>query len=327
MAKLLNLIWEDFEDGEFVKNHVFYSWQSDLPNNSNRTFIEKCIHQSLKELNVSETFDIEFRIDRDTMNEMGTPDIANTIFAKIDRAKLFIADVSIINSDYQKRKTPNPNVLVELGYAAKAIGWERIICVFNTDYGSFEDLPFDIKFRRPLCYNLNDKNRSEVKKQIVGAIKNNISSLDSKGFIEIKDVGSYLVIESSDFYNVLENNVKSILGDSKLREKHGFTNESYLIEIWDDFLYRIENDEPSQETDIQYYISIEFIDDTYSANEVKDKLCSVNFQILEKFKQINFTNYKVYSAFEIISRGYSPSQKRNYDALSDDILKRMEISF
>lgn len=309
-----------------MKNHVFYSWQSDLPNNNNRSFIESCIKKALKELNGSETFDIEFCIDRDTMNETGTPDIANTIFAKIDKSKLFIADVSIINSDYGKRKTPNPNVLIELGYAAKVLGWDRIICLFNTDYGSFNDLPFDVKFRRPLCYSLTDKNKLEVKKQIAEVIKNNISLVDSKKFVSVNEVGSYLVLESSEFYNVLQADVERILSDSKIRKKYGFTNDNYSVEIWDDLLDRIDKGEPSEDTDIQHFISIEFTDDVYSFNEVKNEICSVTFQLSERFKQINFSNRKVYSAFEIISRGYSPSEKRDYSGLSDEIVKRFSIN-
>ncbi|MBR9648574.1 hypothetical protein [Clostridium tyrobutyricum] len=307
-----------------MKNHVFYSWQSDLPNKNNRSFIEDCIKKALKELNSSETFDIEFCIDRDTMNEAGTPDIANTIFAKIEKSKLFIADVSIINSDYGKRKTSNPNVLIELGYAAKVLGWDRIICLFNVDYGSFNDLPFDIKFRRPLCYSLTDKNKSEVKKQIAEAIKSNISSVDSKEFISIHEVGSYLVLESSEFYNLLQADVERILSDSKIQKRYGFTNDTYVIEIWDDLLYRIDNGESAEDSDIQHFISIEFTDDIF--NEVRDEKCCISFQLSEKFKQINFSNYKVYSAFEIISRGYSPSEKRDYSGLSDEIIKKFSIN-
>lgn len=33
-----------------MKRTIFYSWQSDLPNNSNRGFIESCIESSLKDL-------------------------------------------------------------------------------------------------------------------------------------------------------------------------------------------------------------------------------------------------------------------------------------
>lgn len=41
---------------------------------------------------------INVEVDRDTKNELGSPDIVNTIFAKIDECDLFVADISIINS-------------------------------------------------------------------------------------------------------------------------------------------------------------------------------------------------------------------------------------
>ena len=47
---------------------VFYSWQSDLPNNSNRGFIESCIVKAVKELARLGPFSIELNIDRDTKN-------------------------------------------------------------------------------------------------------------------------------------------------------------------------------------------------------------------------------------------------------------------
>lgn len=61
-------------------------------------------------------------IDRDTQGLAGAPDIGDSIYDKIDSADIFIADVTIINQDYAGRKTPNPNVLIELGYAIKALG-------------------------------------------------------------------------------------------------------------------------------------------------------------------------------------------------------------
>lgn len=308
-----------------MKNHVFYSWQSDLPNNNNRSFLETCIKEALKELNVSELYDIEFRIDKDTMNETGTPHIANTILSKIEKSKLFIADVSIINSDYEKRKTPNPNVLIELGYAAKVLGWDKIICIFNTDFGSFDNLPFDIKFRRPLSYSLNEKNKSEEKKRLIEAIKNNIKALNSNEFVSINEVGSYLIFESSKFYNQIEDSIKGIFQDVKLQKKYDFTNDDFIIEIWDDLDYRIDNKEPYEETDIEYFISINFTDDTFSSTDNSDKECSIFLSLKEEFKQINFSNNKVYSAFEIISRGYSPSGKgRNYSELSDEFMKKIK---
>src|ERR1019366_9830222 len=50
------------------------------------------------------------------------------------------------------RRTPNPNVLLELGYAAKRLTWDNVICVFNTAFGKTEDLPFDLRHRRMCVY-------------------------------------------------------------------------------------------------------------------------------------------------------------------------------
>jgi hypothetical protein len=51
-----------------------------------------------------------------------------------------------------------PNVLIELGYAKKALGTARVITVWNTAFTRSrpEDLPFDLRGRRgPITYVLN----------------------------------------------------------------------------------------------------------------------------------------------------------------------------
>lgn len=45
-----------------MKLTVFYSWQSDLPNNSNRGFIEDCLKQSLKNFYKSNKLISEYTI-------------------------------------------------------------------------------------------------------------------------------------------------------------------------------------------------------------------------------------------------------------------------
>lgn len=172
-----------------MNNSIFYSWQSDLPSNTNRNFIEGCIKEAIKMMKKTYNFSLEIRIDKDTKDETGTPDIVNTIFNKIEKSKIFVADISIVNSNSEGRKTPNPNVLLELGYASKVVGWERIICIFNKDFGDFEDLPFDLRFRRPLVYSLNDKNKSEVRKDVAKIICDTIIKLDLNGMLydEIND--------------------------------------------------------------------------------------------------------------------------------------------
>lgn len=160
-----------------MKKNIFYSWQSDLPNNTNRGFIEDCIKIALDEIS-NENIHLDIAVDRDTQGESGTPDIANSIFNKIDKCSIFIADISFINSQSSDRKCPNPNVLIELGYAAKTIGWNNIICIFNTEFGKIEELPFDLRFRRPLAYKIENKtNKSKDRKLFSASIKNAILNI------------------------------------------------------------------------------------------------------------------------------------------------------
>ena len=160
-----------------MQTKIFYSWQSDLEKKYNWNFIESCIKKAKKELKSELDVFIEMNLDRDTKGEFGTIDIVETIFKKIDECHIFIADISLINSD-GKKKTPNPNVLIELGYAASKIGWKNIITVFNKKYGEVEDLPFDLKFRRPLIYNYDfdttDEEISKLKKSFILLIKESI---------------------------------------------------------------------------------------------------------------------------------------------------------
>jgi len=154
-----------------MKKIIFYSWQSDLPNGTNRTLIENTLKDTAKEIG-EENADIEPVIDRDTQGVAGAPNIATAIFQKIDSADIFVADVSIIGSA-KKRSVPNPNVLIELGYALKSLGHERIILVFNTAFGKIEKLPFDLRMHRTLIYQCAESvtDRTEIKKGLIRDFK------------------------------------------------------------------------------------------------------------------------------------------------------------
>lgn len=161
---------------------IFYSWQSDLPANETRNLIQDSIKDAVKLLRDTVAIDA----DRDTKGEYGSPDIVQTIFLKIEDCDIFIADVSAVceyhpldkdgNQRSETKLAPNPNVLVELGYAANIIGWENIILVVNTDYGAAGNMPFDIAHHRLATYSLKDKSKGEVKKKlkeiIIGTVEN-----------------------------------------------------------------------------------------------------------------------------------------------------------
>lgn len=154
---------------------IFYSWQSDLPKNKTRYFIRECIDEAIELAQESEA--IEAERDEATMGTTGSPDIVAMIFSKIENCDLFIADLSSCYTEDQhhEKKSPNPNVMVELGYAVKTLGWERIICLCNTDYGN--KYPFDIAHNRITSFSLEGKSRKEVKNDIAKTI-----------FIDIRDL-------------------------------------------------------------------------------------------------------------------------------------------
>ena len=137
-----------------VKSHIFYSWQSDLPNSTNRGFIQNALEGAAEDLKQDEEIVVEPVIDRDTAGVAGSPDIGLTILAKIDAATALVGDVSLITVEDSARPSPNPNVLIELGYAIKALGHGKVVMVMNTAFGGPEKLPFDLRQKRVVTYQL-----------------------------------------------------------------------------------------------------------------------------------------------------------------------------
>ena len=79
--------------------------------------------------------DRDLSVDRDTRDVPGSPPIMETIFGKIDRAAVFVSDLTYVAERMAGGRTPNPNVCIEHGYALKALSWRRVIAVMNTAYG------------------------------------------------------------------------------------------------------------------------------------------------------------------------------------------------
>jgi hypothetical protein len=160
-----------------MRRTVFYSWQSDLDPKFNRNLIEDALERVLRAVKRDEAAAIEPVLDRDTSGRPGSPAIADTIFNKIATADVFVADVSIINAGADGRKTPNPNVLLELGYAISQLGWDRILLVENTAFGSPESLPFDLRGRRVVTYSSTDATeKSEIRELLRGRLETALRS-------------------------------------------------------------------------------------------------------------------------------------------------------
>ncbi len=161
---------------------VFYSWQSDSPAKVNRYLIRDCLLSVLKRINKDDAIIDSIRLDHDTANIPGTPDIANTIFEKINESSVFVADLTLLAETKGGKKSPNPNVLIELGYAFSAISGSCVVNVINTAFGEPDDLPFDLVHKRwPIKYSLTEddlKNKEkvdDVKKSLSDALFNAIN--------------------------------------------------------------------------------------------------------------------------------------------------------
>ncbi|MEH2228313.1 MAG: hypothetical protein V7K71_01520 [Nostoc sp.] len=143
-----------------------------MPNATNRGFIEKALEDAAKFIRNDNSIEVEPVIDRDTIGVPGSPDIAHTIFGKIEQAQVFVCDISIINLNTLSRPTPNPNVLIELGYAIKALGWDNIIMVMNSAFGRPEELPFDLRMRRVVTYRMpqESEDRATERKKLEGTL-------------------------------------------------------------------------------------------------------------------------------------------------------------
>lgn len=136
---------------------IFYSWQSWLSPASNRVLIHEALEAACEDCAAHLSQAQRPELDHDTRGVPGTPDIARTIFEKIDSCDAFVADISLIRfgDGEDGRATPNPNVLIELGYAIGTLTWDRILLVMNTHFGPPEALPFDLKTRQAIGYQLD----------------------------------------------------------------------------------------------------------------------------------------------------------------------------
>jgi hypothetical protein len=162
---------------------IFFSWQNDTPPKSGRNFIERALTAAKAELIEDLTVEPAIRdagwiIDRDTRGVSGSPPIVDEIFKKIDKAAAFVADVTFVGKRLDGRPSPNPNVLLEYGWALKSRGYYTIIPVMNSAYGEPSDqtLPFNMKHLRwPITYFLpedaDDATKQKVRAELAAILK------------------------------------------------------------------------------------------------------------------------------------------------------------
>lgn len=164
---------------------IFFCWQDHLEPKIHRFLIRDALNAAIGRVQdeLPPEADCILRQDSDTMNWAGSVDIANAILGKISASTIVIGDVTPTMIDVEKNRFyPNPNVLLELGYAARALGWNRVVCLFNKANCDPEQLPFDIRHRRLTAYcckDISEKKKAaiEVESILFNALRTSIQEI------------------------------------------------------------------------------------------------------------------------------------------------------
>lgn len=205
-----------------MKFKIFYSWQSDLATQYNRGYIKNLLNAFKKDHS-----DLVDDLVESVGNCPGSPNISETIIAEINKADIFVCDITPI-TEYKGKALPNPNVLFELGYAVCCLGWERIICVSNTTYGESNNMPFDIRQNRISQYRYSNEEKTELKlgdflMTIINDYDNIVRRFNSAS---IKKHDTDIFKKFTSLVNEEE------LMDGLLSMRHSYTHTGYDNKLW-----------------------------------------------------------------------------------------------
>jgi hypothetical protein len=145
-----------------MPNPIFFSWQHDRARRTGRDLIEQALERATHRISVDAAVEPAIRdvvVDLDTKGVSGTPPIVDTIFRKIDEAAVFVPDLTFVGTRIDGRPTPNPNVLIEYGWALNSLKHFRIVPVMDAAHGkpTAEAMPFDMRhLRNPTKYDCPD---------------------------------------------------------------------------------------------------------------------------------------------------------------------------
>ena len=174
-----------------VEYTVFYSWQSDTPSSANRSFIRDALDAAVAKVG---TVQDAARVDSGMEGVAGSPEVATVMFEKIRESGIMVADLTLVGviqrQDGESRRAPNPNVLLELGYAAAVLGWGRVLGVMNEHFGPAREQPFDVRNRRfPIQYKLDPANAGDRKTQLSQLTKNLAGAIEAVADTDYRAAG------------------------------------------------------------------------------------------------------------------------------------------
>lgn len=136
---------------------------------------KKLILTALEEAAVAVSDQLE--VDHDTKRVLGSRNIVDIIAEKIEAASVFVGDVTLtgktVKPSGEVKFQINSNVATELGYALGTHtdremdkeGAELVVKVMNVHYADETKLPFDVRERHPVTYDLQpDASKSDLRK-------------------------------------------------------------------------------------------------------------------------------------------------------------------
>jgi hypothetical protein len=191
---------------------IFFSWQADTDTKTGRNLLERVLERAVGRIGSDVTIDEAVRdleLDRDTQGAPGFPPIVDTIFRKIDQAAVFVPDLTFVGKRLDGRPTPNPNVLIEYGWALRSLTHGRIVPVVNAYYGepTAENMPFDMRHLRfPITYNCAPdadeitvkRVKAELGKEVERAIRGVLNSDEYRSRIQQSSEPAPFIGRASD---------------------------------------------------------------------------------------------------------------------------------
>ncbi len=177
---------------------IFFSWQADTSKTEGRNLIENALNKAIKAISNDTSIEGavrgDFKVDQGTKGTPGRPNVVDTILGKIKKAAIVVPDFTYVGMRADnKRLMPNPNVMVEYGYALATLTDLRIITVMNTAHGSPTEhpLPFDLQGAMyPIFYNCPDgasaEQRAKAREELAKDFEKDIRLiLQSDAFAEM----------------------------------------------------------------------------------------------------------------------------------------------
>ncbi|MEZ2442795.1 hypothetical protein AB6805_13820 [Chitinophaga sp. RCC_12] len=168
-----------------MKYKIFYAYQSDIPKEYGDAFIEGALDKATERILKEQKIKVE--VIKGFQDTPGNTVLIDEMLRRSRDADIVLVDLTITSSKIwnqgriipigkwkeirilnkgEDKVSPNPNVLLETGYAWALKGSFRTILVMNEAYGSAEKLPVDLKgFRWPIRYNLNRHNFQDAERQ------------------------------------------------------------------------------------------------------------------------------------------------------------------